>query len=226
MVTENMRKGIATALLIGILFIFFIGYSKKPGGHDLSRSKEIAFAAMNKYNCVNCHTIDGAPGNKNAIAAPRLNQIGLRRSKEWIMRWMENPPAIKPGTVMPIFPLLLEQQEAIADYLISLSTPVDSQSILKNARNLEKAGAKLIEAYNCLACHNIKGNTASIGRKVGPDLTHIASRKTVTGDPWSKAWEVAWLDDPVTKKPGTYMPKFNLTDEEIKAIVAYLATMK
>lgn len=222
-----MRKRLWAALIPAVIILLIIGgCSRKPRGYDLSRSQEMAFAVMSKFNCVNCHTIDGAPGNKNAMAAPRLNQIGLRRSKEWIMRWMEDPPAMKPGTVMPIYPLTREQRESIADYLLSLSKPVNAQVILAKAKDPEEAGKQLMAAYDCLACHSIKGNPASMGRRVGPDLTHIASEETVTDEKWSQEWETAWLRDPAAKKPGTFMPKFNLTDEEIQAIVAYLKALK
>ena len=214
-------------LLVAIVLLLGRAYASRNQAQAPGKFKVIALAAMAQYNCVNCHTIDGAPRNRNMISAPRLNQIALRRSKDWIMQWMENPPAIKPGAIMPIFPLSKEQQEAIAEYLISLSTPVDSKAIFKQAKTQEEAGEKFIAVYDCLACHSIKAEgLASMGRRVGPDLSHIASEITVTGEQWSEAWEAAWLYDPAAKKPGTFMPKFTLTDKEIKAIVAYIKTLR
>lgn len=220
-------KKIPGTLLVATVLLLGTAYASRNQAQAPGKFKVIALAAMAKYNCVNCHTIDGAPGNRKMIAGPRLNQIALRRSKDWIMQWMENPPAIKPGTVMPIVPLSKEQQEAIAEYLISLSTPVDPKTIIARAKTQEEAGKKLMAAYDCLACHSIKAEgSASMGRRVGPDLTHIASGRTVTGEQWSEGWEVIWLHDPAAKKPGTFMPKFTLTDEQIKAIVAYIKTLR
>ncbi len=81
----------------------------------------------------------------------------------------------------------------------------------------------------CIACHTVRGNPVAMG-KLGPDLTHLASRKTFG----SGIYEVAnaehlkkWLEDPQAAKPGSKMilPR-KLTPEEINTLVPYLQGLK
>ena len=75
----------------------------------------------------------------------------------------------------------------------------------------------------CAACHAIQGVTEGT-RNVGPDLTHFASRETFAGSMFEldEANLAAWIDDPSAVKPGSLMPDYNLSPEEIDAVVAYL----
>jgi cytochrome c oxidase subunit 2 len=76
--------------------------------------------------CVACHTIEGvAPG----VIGPNLNHVGSRRSiagaifentPENMAKWIENPPARKPGAIMPALGLTPEQISAVVAYLQAL----------------------------------------------------------------------------------------------------------
>ncbi|HEV3484169.1 MAG TPA: c-type cytochrome, partial [Vicinamibacterales bacterium] len=74
----------------------------------------------------------------------------------------------------------------------------------------------------CGSCHTIEGTTAQ--GIVGPNLTHFASRETFAGAMFelNEANLAAWIDDPPAVKPGSLMPDYNLSPEEIDAVVAYL----
>ncbi len=85
-----------------------------------------------------------------------------------------------------------------------------------------------------MACHAINGNEAAAGR-VGPDLTHFAERAMFAGyilpndveeGPDGAETVSAWLADPQAVKPGAQMPDLGLNDDQIDALVAYLATLK
>jgi cytochrome c oxidase subunit 2 len=75
-------------------------------------------------------------------------------------------------------------------------------------------------------CHNIAGTQA--GGTVGPDLTHLASRRTVAAGalPMSVRNLNAWLADPQSVKPGTKMPTIPMSADQRRAVVAYLETLK
>jgi cytochrome c oxidase subunit II len=77
----------------------------------------------------------------------------------------------------------------------------------------------------CTACHAIGGTDA--GAIAGPDLTHFAAdtHSCFAGCNWDTtdvAALKAWLRDPGAVKLGAKMPNYQLTDEEIDALVAYL----
>jgi cytochrome c oxidase subunit 2 len=83
----------------------------------------------------------------------------------------------------------------------------------------ERLGEKIYRDRICTNCHL---------RGVGPDLTHIASRRTLAGGALENtpANLAAWLHDPDDFKPGSNMPNFKLSDNEVRALVAYLETQK
>lgn len=86
----------------------------------------------------------------------------------------------------------------------------------------------------CLSCHAIGAN----GGQLFPNLTGIGGREAVAGilvntnDPkYANEGSVEhnlakWIKDPQAVKPGTLMPKVELTDQQIDAIAKYLAGLK
>ena len=89
-----------------------------------------------------------------------------------------------------------------------------------------KAGRDLFLNRPCLMCHKISGTIA--GGTVAPDLTHIASRKTLAAGTlmMSRGNLAAWIADPQGVKPGAHMPVMDLDGDELNAIVAYLEGLK
>jgi cytochrome c oxidase subunit II len=84
------------------------------------------------------------------------------------------------------------------------------------------AGEKLFGRLACALCHAIQGTDA--GGHSGPDLTHIASRRTLAAGtlPLDRATMAAWIIDPQKHKPGATMPAVPLQAQELSAIVDYL----
>jgi cytochrome c oxidase subunit 2 len=99
----------------------------------------------------------------------------------------------------------------------SASTPSDS---------LAQAGERVFLSGTCAMCHTISGTGA--GSKVGPDLTHLASRRTIAAGtlPNNTGNLAGWILDPQRIKPGTKMPPNQLDPESLRALLAYLGTLK
>ena len=87
------------------------------------------------------------------------------------------------------------------------------------------ASATFMKA-SCGSCHTIRGTPAR--GKVGPDLTHLASRQTIAALelPNTRAFLRAWIRDPGRFKPGTRMPKLPLTNGEVGRLVDYLVRLR
>jgi cytochrome c oxidase subunit 2 len=87
-------------------------------------------------------------------------------------------------------------------------------------------GRQLLLDKGCPLCHTIRGTEAS-GR-VGPDLTHLASRQTIAAAtlPNSTAALQQWLLDPHAFKPGVKMPQNRLTPRELEALLAFLGSLR
>jgi cytochrome c oxidase subunit 2 len=82
-------------------------------------------------------------------------------------------------------------------------------------------------AHGCSACHTIRG-TAAAGR-VGPDLTHVASRAHLAADtlPNTPDALVRWIRQAEEIKPGVHMPAFRaLGAGDLTALAAYLGSLR
>lgn len=107
-----------------------------------------------------------------------------------------------------------------------------SQPAQEATSGLAAQGAQEFVDATCIACHSINGFETADGTqanaRVGPDLTHLASRDTFAGATFENTEENlrAWLRDPPGMKPGSQMPNLQLSDEQIDALVAYLQTLQ
>jgi sulfur-oxidizing protein SoxX len=91
--------------------------------------------------------------------------------------------------------------------------------------DLVKKGEKIFNTKkigNCLACHDANGKKIEGPGTLGPKLQNLSL--------WPEQALYDKIYDPYTTNPTSAMPPFGkngvLTDEEIKAVVAYLKTIK
>jgi cytochrome c oxidase subunit 2 len=91
---------------------------------------------------------------------------------------------------------------------------------------LATRGREVFLASSCVMCHAIAGTPA--GSRIGPDLTHLASRRTLAAGtlPNTRANLTGWIVDPQVIKPGVKMPANQLSGPDLLALVAYLETLK
>jgi cytochrome c oxidase subunit 2 len=87
-------------------------------------------------------------------------------------------------------------------------------------------GAKVFTSSSCALCHAIRG-TSALGR-VGPDLTHLASRRMIAANtlPNDAAGLTAWIPHAQALKPGTQMPNTPLDATDLASLVAYMRELK
>lgn len=90
----------------------------------------------------------------------------------------------------------------------------------------QEAGRQVLAGKACAGCHTVRG-TAAAGT-LGPDLTHVGGRSYIAAGvlPTTRGSLAAWIADPQTIKPGNNMPLVPLTADELKAVSAYLATLR
>lgn len=87
-------------------------------------------------------------------------------------------------------------------------------------------GLAVFQKSACAACHAIRGSDA-LGR-VGPDLTHLASRTTIAGGALenTRGNLAGWIANSQAIKPGNDMPVMNLAPNDLQALISYLETLK
>ena len=89
-----------------------------------------------------------------------------------------------------------------------------------------KLGKRLIEQYQCTACHAIPG-AAGAASNAGPPLQGFARRSYIAGRiPNLPDALVPWLVDPPAMKPGTLMPAMGVSEAEARHMAAYLYTLQ
>jgi cytochrome c oxidase subunit 2 len=87
-------------------------------------------------------------------------------------------------------------------------------------------GEAVFVSKACVMCHTVRGTPA--GSRVGPDLTHFGSRKTIAAATlaMSRGNIGAWILDPQGVKPGVNMPPVTLEPDEVDPLISYLAGLK
>jgi cytochrome c oxidase subunit 2 len=87
-------------------------------------------------------------------------------------------------------------------------------------------GRQVFMGGPCATCHTIKGTSASA--TTGPDLTHVASRRSLGADsiPNTRGHLAGWILDAQSVKPGSRMPSMAFPAEDVHALIAYLETLK
>lgn len=107
--------------------VLLSGCSEAPSplhvaGGEAARGK----AAIERFGCPACHTIPGIPGY-GANVGPPLGQLASRAYLGGVLpnlphnlvRWLQDPPAVAPRTVMPNLGVSEAQARDIAVYLYS-----------------------------------------------------------------------------------------------------------
>jgi cytochrome c oxidase subunit 2 len=100
------------------------------------------------------------------------------------------------------------------------------QPATRPADSVAGHGYEVFVTSSCVMCHNIEGTTA--GSHNGPDLTHLASRRTIAAGtlPNTRGNLAGWIIDPQQIKPGSHMPPNMLAPKDLDALLTYLEGLK
>jgi cytochrome c oxidase subunit 2 len=87
------------------------------------------------------------------------------------------------------------------------------------------SAGKIAFATHCGSCHALRGTEA--GGILGPDLSHLMTRRTLAAGtlPNDSANLMRFIADPQAAKPGSMMPRPDISVGELADIHAYLATL-
>lgn len=115
------------------------------------------------------------------------------------------------------FEVIAEPRERFDDWTRRMQAPPAIPIAGPAAR-----GAQAFLGGVCVGCHTIDGTQAQ--GKVGPNLTHFGSRRTIASLTLDNTPEnlATWLTDPQAVKPGNLMRIPTLSRETIQDLVAFL----
>lgn len=142
--------------------------------------------------------------------------------------------ADKPGTYFGQCAEFCGYQHAKMRFTVVAESPEDfnnwlnagQQSSIQPATDLQKRGQEIFLTTSCVQCHTIQGTIAAA--RVGPNLTHIASRSFIAAGSLENTREhlQRWVTDPQLIKPGIKMPMNNYSPEDLQALIEYLESLK
>ena len=193
---------------------------------SVDRGKKLA----TDYGCAACHRINGiAPPEGFApdlsrIGSKPLFQVGFLRGMpetlpDYISGKIRDPRAFGPALKMPRFTLDDGQVEALTTALLAqtdraVTMPPELLRSVPRAKYRPGGDTgRLMEDLRCQSCHSINGN----GGDMAPELTR-------EGSAVQRAWLLGFMKNPDTLRPALIrrMPKFNLTNEEIRKLSDYM----
>lgn len=187
----------------------------------------VLFRAM---DCMACHRVGAAGGD----AGPDLSFVGLRRSRDWLELWLEDPRNWKHDAEMPFMRISPGSRRILGDWLATLK----GQDYPPGRRPWEKGhtavqrGRLLYDRAGCAACHgpagrgghpnnNVKGGSIpALDVLVGTYTREELVNKVSRGVKPLKA-------NPAGPEPMAVMPAWGgvLTRQEMEDAADYLATL-
>jgi cytochrome c oxidase subunit II len=100
----------------------------------------------------------------------------------------------------------------------------EAADAVETASETTRVGEEIFMNSSCVGCHAIRGTEAEA--RLGPDLTHLASRSTIGGSfPNTRSNLTQFVRDAHDLKPGVSMPPAELTPEELDLLVDYLESL-
>ncbi len=175
---------------------------------------------INDLACFSCHRINGRGGDM----APDLTWEGSAVQRPWLEEFLKHPNTLRPALIrrMPKFNLSDDDAKELTDYIMMVyQTPAFERDSMPLSgyppAEVEQGKQLFYSKYACQGCHIV--DTKTDKGYIGPTLTHVGSRLNA-------AWIYNWLKNPQALRPGTTEPNRNMSDEDARALTAFLMTQK
>jgi cytochrome c2 len=146
-----------------------------------------------------------------------IEQFGMITQPMPMLKVQAVPAGARPAAFIRILEYIKSMRQALSGKVSTTTAPV-SLTVLKTTRVDQAAwGKALFSAKGCVMCHAhaaVKVEDGPFGfDEVAPDL----SQKT-----YGAEYLRLWLHDPQAVKPQTQMPRVQMNDREIEALIAFL----
>ena len=187
---------------------------------DPAAAIESGLLLLGELGCVNCH----AAGKEQAPhlmpkQGPLLDKVGERLRPEWLVDYLKQPQAAKPGTTMPHALAGLSDAErdrtatAIAHFLAATGA-FDDGPLTEAAKANAAEGLKIYERAGCAVCHGSRTNGATLL----PDQMPLVD----LDKKWSPRALDEFLKNPLQSRPSSRMPALSLKDHDRRHVVVSL----
>lgn len=166
----------------------------------------------------------------HSVWAPRIaGKLDMIPGRENVMRFSVDEAGVFRGVCAEYcglqhtrmgFLIVAEEPSEFEAWMVRNGSPAPEPASAE-----AQAGRAVFAASQCASCHTIRGVNGNT--TLGPDLTHIASRRTLgaatlTNNRGSLG---GWITDPQAIKPGVHMPPSTLPADSLRALLTYLGTL-
>jgi len=217
------------------IILFMLSQTGETAPGYYASMKVIPSASLGKglfqqKGCIGCHSV----GGKGGVVGPALDDVGLRRTPEWIIKHFRDPQSVTPGSVMPRFGFSESEARALTEFLLHLREQ-KVELILPTLMSPIERGHEVFRKYGCAGCHgqDAKGGVPNPNAKTAqlvPDLIHVADgyTKAELKSRIQKGQREINSLDPKLPAPPLYMPAWGgtISDAEIDSLVEYLFSLK
>jgi mono/diheme cytochrome c family protein len=191
--------GVGILAMIGLVVLTVLG-AQSPLTNPMVKKDPLIVEGkklFDSFHCLYCHSLKGQGGS----VGPALDNVGMRRNREWLAAHFRDPKKMTPGTKMPNFKMMDSEVEALVAYMSSLGGGTFT------------AEAPRLFEDNCASCHKFQG----VGEEIGPDLSHIGQGRDAD-------FIAAYIKDPVQLNKDAAMQGFadQLTANQIQDLANYL----
>ena len=98
---------------------------------------------------------------------------------------------------------------------LGLVVAVGALAVAARAQETVDQGKRSFMDSGCYGCHVV----GKMGTPIGPELSHIGSK-------YPRADLERWLRDPSAQRPNAHMPTLELSEQQVKALAAFLSSLR
>jgi cytochrome c oxidase subunit II len=98
---------------------------------------------------------------------------------------------------------------------LALAVAVAALAASSGAQEPIDEGKRYFIDIGCYGCHVV----GKMGTPIGTELTHVGAK-------YSRAYLERWLRDPSAQRPSAHMPALDLSEQQVKALAAFLSSLR
>jgi ubiquinol-cytochrome c reductase cytochrome b subunit len=174
------------------------GLRPPPPWRELPPEQLAAIGYFASDNCTRCHVLG------RSMYGPDLAKDPSTKPADWLIEHFTKPTPDSPESHLT---------GAQKKNLVTLVTKRDDRALdaWENPPSAAIAGALVYQTRGCAFCHLLNGS----GAKMAPVLNGVAARRTRT-------WVAEHFADPPKLSPGSAMPAYKFSPQDLAAITDYL----
>ena len=210
--THIFKEAVATLVVFIALVLLVVLFA--PAHESIARPMDTSYIPRPEwYFLFLFKLLEFFPGKLEVVGAVILPALGILALL--LLPFIDRSPTMRPLKRPFASGIGLFVISAIV-FLTIQGMAATPPSMTSRAAFME-LGEKLYQEQDCSSCHTLNG----IGTPVGPDLTGLAERRTLS-------WIHRYLEDPLMIKPDSAMPGYlaTFTHEEIEGVSVYLMSLE